>query len=311
MSNHKLAAAAAALMFSGAVFLSPGVAFAADQDAASPKKARAQATPNPFQYPTGSGWLFGIGTEGGAGTANVSATNVNTASLTTTSIDVHGLFGYVWAVARSRSRSLRGLMSSQRWSSLRRSRRFVSIASRRQSCGNCPTASHPATKKGRINAPILAKFARRPKSDRLLDRLAHGNAMLVFSYSSYADALLLAAVLLPGESAYAAQHEFAEQSFAGPFLRRLGALFVERYDLSGSLADTERAIAAARQGRNIVFFPEETFTRRAGVSEFYLGAFKVAVEAGLPVVPGILRGTRSMLRSDQWFRRWAALSVTI
>src|SRR5258708_5173434 len=37
-----------------------------------------------------------------------------------------------------------------------------------QSCGNCPTASHPATKKGRINAPILPKPARCAKSDRLL-----------------------------------------------------------------------------------------------------------------------------------------------
>src|SRR5258708_6686718 len=37
-----------------------------------------------------------------------------------------------------------------------------------QSCGNCPTASHPASKKGRINAPILPKPARCAKSDRLL-----------------------------------------------------------------------------------------------------------------------------------------------
>ena len=33
--------------------------------------------------------------------------------------------------------------------------------------------------------------------------------------------------------------------------------------------------------------------------------------AGLPAVPGIIRGTRSMLRSDQWFPRWTPLSVTI
>src|SRR5258706_2487510 len=39
-----------------------------------------------------------------------------------------------------------------------------------QSCGNCPTASHPATKKGRINAPILPKPTRCAKSDRLLER---------------------------------------------------------------------------------------------------------------------------------------------
>ena len=38
-----------------------------------------------------------------------------------------------------------------------------------RSCGNCPTASHPATKKGRINTPILPKPARCAKSDRLLE----------------------------------------------------------------------------------------------------------------------------------------------
>src|SRR5260370_42476027 len=38
-----------------------------------------------------------------------------------------------------------------------------------QSCGNCPMASHPATKKGRINAPILPKPARCAKADRLLE----------------------------------------------------------------------------------------------------------------------------------------------
>lgn len=62
-------------------------------------------------------------------------------------------------------------------------------------------------------------------------------------------------------------------------------------------------------GRTLVFFPEGTFTRRAGLTAFYLGAFKVAAEAGVPVVPGSIRGTRSMLRGEQWFPRWSAISV--
>jgi 1-acyl-sn-glycerol-3-phosphate acyltransferase len=143
-----------------------------------------------------------------------------------------------------------------------------------------------------------------------LDRVPRGNAILVFNHSSYMDALVLSAVL-PGEPLYVVKRELAGQSFAGPFLRRLGALFVERYDVSGSLADTEAIIAAARQGRNIVYFPEGTFTRRPGLSGFYLGAFKVAAEAGLPVLPGIIRGTRSMLRGEQWFPRWTPLSIQI
>ncbi len=149
-----------------------------------------------------------------------------------------------------------------------------------------------------------------PVSVSGLDRIPGGNAMLVFNHSSYMDALVLSAVL-PGEPVYVAKKELAGQIIAGPLLRRLGVLFVERYDISASLADTEAVIAAARHGRIIVYFPEGTFTRRSGLSGFYLGAFKVAAEAGLSVLPGIIRGTRSMLRSDQWFPRWTPLSIRI
>jgi 1-acyl-sn-glycerol-3-phosphate acyltransferase len=60
-----------------------------------------------------------------------------------------------------------------------------------------------------------------------------------------------------------------------------------------------------------VFFPEGTFTRRSGLSEFFLGAFKVASDAGLTVFPGAIRGTRTMLRSDQWLPRRSPVSIDI
>jgi len=149
-----------------------------------------------------------------------------------------------------------------------------------------------------------------PISDTGLERIPAGNTMLVFNHSSYADLMVLAAIL-PGEPLYVAKRELADQVFAGPFLRRLGVLFVDRYDMSGRLADTEALVAGAREGRNVIFFPEGTFTRRPGLSAFYLGAFKVAAEAGLPILPGIIRGTRTILRSDQWFPRWSPVSVQI
>ena len=102
-----------------------------------------------------------------------------------------------------------------------------------------------------------------------------------------------------------------ELLITGSLLRRLGIPFVERYDVSSSLADAEALIALAREGRILVFFPEGTFTRRAGLSGFYLGAFKVAAEVNLPVLPGTIRGTRSLLRSDQWFPRRTAVAIEI
>ena len=142
------------------------------------------------------------------------------------------------------------------------------------------------------------------------DRLPSTVGVLVLNHSSYMDAVIVAAAL-PGEPTYVAKKELAGQIFAGPLLRRLGVLFLERYDVSDSLADLESVTAAARDKRLLVFFPEGTFTRRAGLSGFYLGAFQVASAAKLPVIPAILRGTRSMLRGEQWFPRWSPISVTI
>jgi 1-acyl-sn-glycerol-3-phosphate acyltransferase len=149
-----------------------------------------------------------------------------------------------------------------------------------------------------------------PISIRGRDKLPDKNAVVVFNHSSYADALVVAAAL-PGEPAFAAKMELAGQAVAGPFLRRLGAHFVDRYDAAASVADTEAIVRLAREGRPVIFFPEGTFTRRPGLTGFYLGAFKVASDAALPIVPGVITGTRTMLRADQWFPRWTALGVSL
>ena len=143
-----------------------------------------------------------------------------------------------------------------------------------------------------------------------IENLPHGNAVILFNHTSYMDAIVIASVL-PGEPAFVAKKEFAEQPFAGSFMRRLGVSFVERFDAAASLADAEAVTGLAKAGRLFVFFPEGTFTRRAGLLGFYMGAFKVAAEANLPVVPGILRGARTVLRGDQWFPRRAPISVII
>jgi 1-acyl-sn-glycerol-3-phosphate acyltransferase len=142
------------------------------------------------------------------------------------------------------------------------------------------------------------------------ERLPRGNAVILFNHTSYMDAVIIASVL-PGEPAFVAKKEFADQPFAGSFMRRLGVSFVERFDAAASLADAETVTGLAKSGRLFVFFPEGTFTRRAGLLGFYMGAFKVAAEANLPVVPGVLRGVRTLLRGDQWFPRRTPVSVVI
>ena len=160
-----------------------------------------------------------------------------------------------------------------------------------------------------ISRLALTAIGLRPKTTGI-DHIPPGNAIAVFNHASYVDSLVLAAVL-PGQPAFVAKHELARHVFAGPVLRRLGTAFIQRFDLAESLEDTRRITKLARRGRILVFFPEGTFTRRAGLAGFYLGAFKVASDANLPVYPGNIYGTRSILHSDQWFPRWSRIEVEI
>ena len=142
------------------------------------------------------------------------------------------------------------------------------------------------------------------------DRLPDGGIMIVANHASYLDALVIAAVI-PVPLQFIAKEELAQQWIAGPFLRRLGTLFVRRLDPEGGVEDTQHQLGVARTGVRLVSFPEGTFTRRPGLLGFHLGAFLVAAQAQIPVLPVTVRGTRSILRSGEWFPRRGEITVHI
>jgi 1-acyl-sn-glycerol-3-phosphate acyltransferase len=124
--------------------------------------------------------------------------------------------------------------------------------------------------------------------------------VLVVNHASYLDVLVLLAVL-PLRRRYVAKRELAERCISHLPLQRLGIEFVKRFAAPHGVEDTARVLQAVRQGQTMVFFPEGTFGRKPG--PFHMGAFVVATQAGVPVVPLALHGTRSILRSGQWVPR--------
>ena len=142
------------------------------------------------------------------------------------------------------------------------------------------------------------------------DQPSAGGGVIVANHCSYFDSLVLVAALL-GTIDFVAKAELAPQLVAGTFLRRIGTLFVERFDTERGVGDTQTAVEAARAGRRLLIYPEGTLTRRPGLLAFKLGGFVVASTAGVPVVPVTIRGTRSILRGGQWFPRRGDVDVTI
>jgi 1-acyl-sn-glycerol-3-phosphate acyltransferase len=131
-------------------------------------------------------------------------------------------------------------------------------------------------------------------------------AVLVANHASYVDVLVLLAVL-PPTVRFAAKARLATYPVLGTILRRSGYVLVQR----GTLGSAAALAAPIDEGESLFIFPEGTFVRAAGIMPFRLGAFQVAVEKDVPVVPIALRGTRDAWPDETWVLRPAPMTIRI
>lgn len=129
---------------------------------------------------------------------------------------------------------------------------------------------------------------------RFLERLPASQCVVVSNHASYLDGIVFMAALPPAFG-FVIKREMAGVPLAGLLLRRLGSEFVERFNRQRGAADARRVLRTAASGNSLVFFPEGTFPRTAGLLKFHTGAFVTAARASCPVVPATVRGTRAIL----------------
>jgi acyl carrier protein len=150
-----------------------------------------------------------------------------------------------------------------------------------------------------------------PLVARGLENLPPGPMVIAANHTSYLDGAVLIALLGPRDYAFVAKRELLDNSISRILLKGLSTEFVERFDVQRSAEHADELVAAARRGVSLIMFPEGTLQRHTGLMAFRMGAFQVAAQAGIPVVPVALRGVRSVLRDGTWFprRRPVAMSV--
>jgi 1-acyl-sn-glycerol-3-phosphate acyltransferase len=134
--------------------------------------------------------------------------------------------------------------------------------------------------------------------------------VLVANHQSYLDALALIEAV-PRPLAFVAKQELGEGAFLGVFLKRLGTLFVDRFDLHRGAGESERLGAHLGAGLSLAFFPEGTFRDDPGLLPFRMGAFVSAAAQGLPVLPVAIAGTRRILTGESMLPRRAPCEVQI
>ena len=155
------------------------------------------------------------------------------------------------------------------------------------------------------------RLCRIPLAVRGLENLpAQGPFVIAANHTSYLDGAVLLAALDWRNYAFVAKRELAANFFTRILVEGIGAQFVERFDVQRSAEHADALVQAAKRGVSLIIFPEGTLRRHTGLLPFRAGAFQVAAQAGIPVVPVSLRGVRSVLRDETWYPRRAAIAAT-
>lgn len=130
------------------------------------------------------------------------------------------------------------------------------------------------------------------------------------NHASYMDALIALAIM-PLNTKLVGKKELFDLPVVGPYMKKMGHLAIDRTNLPRGLEDTVEMESVLKSGSSILIFPEGTFGYAAGLRPFRLGAFKVAAEANVAVVPIGIRGARKMLRDGSWLMRPSRIKITV
>jgi 1-acyl-sn-glycerol-3-phosphate acyltransferase len=121
---------------------------------------------------------------------------------------------------------------------------------------------------------------------------AEGGAVVASNHISYVDYLFvgLAAHRRGRVMRFAAKRELFEHPLAGPLLRRTGQLRVDRESGAGEVI--ERMAATAANGEVLGMFPEATISQAFVPKRAKIGAARIALRAGVPLIPAAVWGSQ-------------------
>ncbi|MGQ0572686.1 MAG: HAD-IB family hydrolase [Pseudonocardia sp.] len=126
------------------------------------------------------------------------------------------------------------------------------------------------------------------------EHLATRPAVVVFNHQSQLDVLVLAKLLRGGFTGVAKKEAAAMPGFGLAF-RLMDVAFVDRADGVKARKALEPAVARLREGISLVIAPEGTRSATPALGPFKKGAFHVAMQAGVPILPVVIRNAGELM----------------
>jgi 1-acyl-sn-glycerol-3-phosphate acyltransferase len=143
-----------------------------------------------------------------------------------------------------------------------------------------------------------------------LDNLPSSPCVIMFNHQSYFDIFAFAATL-PIDWRAVMKRELAWVPFFGWVAKATGHYFVRRDGSIRSLREMDKLARDVGRGQTVLIAPEGTRSLDGRLGQFKPGGFVVAIKAGVPVVPMVIKGGKEVMPSGSLRIRAGKMSIKI
>jgi putative phosphoserine phosphatase / 1-acylglycerol-3-phosphate O-acyltransferase len=139
---------------------------------------------------------------------------------------------------------------------------------------------------------------------------AHRPAVFTFNHRTNFDAFIVGKLLRVNYTGVA-KKELERHPVMGPIGRLMKVAFVDRSDTKKAVESMRSVIELVREGISIVIAPEGTRAQGRELLPFKKGAFRMAMTAGVPIVPIVIRNADDIGARDAIFMRPGTVDVHV
>jgi putative phosphoserine phosphatase/1-acylglycerol-3-phosphate O-acyltransferase len=139
---------------------------------------------------------------------------------------------------------------------------------------------------------------------------SHRPAVFIFNHQSALDAILMMK-LIRRDVTGIGKMELKKNPIFGPILTAAGVVFVDRANSARAVEALQPAVDALKEGRSLVIAPEGTRSPTPKLGRFKKGAFHLAMQAGVPIVPVVFRNVLDAFPKDARVVRPATIEAVV
>lgn len=139
---------------------------------------------------------------------------------------------------------------------------------------------------------------------------SHRPAVFIFNHTSALD-LPLMLKLIRRDVTGIGKKEIESDPIFGPLGKAAGAVFIDRANSAAAIEALKPAVEALKQGRSLMIAPEGTRAQTPRLGPFKKGAFHMAMQAGVPIVPVVFRNALDALPKSAMVIRQAVVEAVV